>query len=556
VNAEVVLARYKAVATSPKKKSVGHARAIQTTPFIDVFAGCGGFSEGFSSYSSQKQARRQFDLKLAVDNNGAAHQTHLLRQFFHEFETVPQEYFSLLRQQLTLEELYSYYPREAAAVRDRVILCELGAGPAADAKFHQLINERIAVRRDWVLIGGPPCQAFSIAGRSRNKGNENYIPEADSRHFLYKEYLKVLALHWPAVFVMENVTGMLNSRIGGQKIWHRILEDLADPAGALSQTEFAGEYDGYRLFSLVTPDRGADIFGVPTLQPDEYVVKCENYGIPQTRHRVFILGVRSDLDVRPRQLAAMADRISCGTVLNDLPPLRSGLSRTDNSDNNWLKVMRELLNAPWWKTDEEHSSIFAEAKSALHHLALPEGGVGGQFVPGKRAAPAGMPPHLRSWLCDSRIKGVCNHESRAHMESDVHRYVFAACYTKAREEVLRLGHFPAELLPAHENVKAEKRANLPHASFTDRFAVQAAGEPARTIVSHIAKDGHYYIHPDARQGRSLTVREAARIQTFPDNFYFPGSKTDQYRQVGNAVPPYLAFQIAEVVDDVLIQAGM
>ena len=532
---------------------------VPETPLIDVFAGCGGFSEGFLVYS---QGARRFRLSLALDNDQHAHQTHLLRSFVHQFARLPKAYYQLLQLSPTWEEvegLFEQFPKEAEAARRSVLLSELGAGPEADEKIHSLIDERLRGKKDWVLIGGPPCQAYSIAGRSRNRGVRDYNAETDHRHFLYREYLKILAEHWPAVFVMENVPGVLNSRVRGERIWEKILEDLADPVSALSMLDYDGEFDGYRLYSLVTPDRGIDLWKRPTLKPDEFVVHCENYGIPQARHRIFVLGVRSDLfdsGAEPRQLQKRSTTVPCWAVIEDLPRLRSGLTRTNNSDENWLRIMRELVNAEWGKGSGDHSAALAEARKILgKSLQRPEGGLGGQFVKGDRIGTGDMPEYLRSWLLDSEIPGAFNHESKAHMESDVYRYVFAACHSRVSDQPFRLVHFPKELLPDHENVKHSDRHKLSHSNFADRFAVQVADEPAKTIVSHIAKDGHYYIHPDPSQGRSFSVREAARVQTFPDNFFFPVNRTEQYRQVGNAVPPYLANQIAGVVDDILQQAG-
>ncbi len=127
------------------------------------------------------------------------------------------------------------------------------------------------------------------------------------------------------------------------------------------------------------------------------------------------------------------------------------------------------------------------------------------------------------------------------MVSDLHRYLFASCYAKEYQYSPKLNMFPPGLLPNHRNVDDE---NVP---FDDRFRVQISGAPSTTIVSHISKDGHYYIHHDPSQCRSLTVREAARLQTFPDNYFFEGTRTQQYHQVGNAVPPFLAKQLGESV---------
>jgi DNA (cytosine-5)-methyltransferase 1 len=151
------------------------------------------------------------------------------------------------------------------------------------------------------------------------------------------------------------------------------------------------------------------------------------------------------------------------------------------------------------------------------------------------------------WFLDSAMGGVCNHTSRPHMMPDLHRYLFAACYARVHGLSPELNDFPAALHPDHKNLKDALRKGY----FDDRFRVQMSNRPATTITSHIAKDGHYFIHYDERQCRSLTVREAARLQTFPDNYYFCGPRTHQYRQVGNAVPPLLAHQIASLVTQVL-----
>lgn len=147
------------------------------------------------------------------------------------------------------------------------------------------------------------------------------------------------------------------------------------------------------------------------------------------------------------------------------------------------------------------------------------------------------PDELRRWITDGRLRAVPNHETRGHMADDLARYLFAAAFAKTYGQSPKARVFPESLAPNHRNWRSGK--------FADRFRVQVAHRPARTVTSHIAKDGHYYIHPDPAQCRALTVREAARLQTFPDNYLFRGTRTQQYVQVGNAVPPLLASQIAE-----------
>jgi DNA (cytosine-5)-methyltransferase 1 len=132
------------------------------------------------------------------------------------------------------------------------------------------------------------------------------------------------------------------------------------------------------------------------------------------------------------------------------------------------------------------------------------------------------------------------------MESDLHRYLYASCFAISSGRSPRIHEFPEQLKPEH--------VNRDTGHFNDRFRVQQYDKPATTVTCHIAKDGHYYIHPDPSQCRSLTVREAARIQTFPDNYFFCGNRSEQYIQVGNAVPPLLANKIAFVVKDLLVEA--
>jgi len=157
----------------------------------------------------------------------------------------------------------------------------------------------------------------------------------------------------------------------------------------------------------------------------------------------------------------------------------------------------------------------------------------------------------QEWYLDHRIEGVFNHATRGHMVEDLYRYFYAACYGMAYDRSPVLAKFPRSLLPKHGNIYDA----LNGGNFADRFRVQLAHLPSTTITSHIAKDGHYYIHYDPTQCRSLTVREAARLQTFPDNYFFCGPRTAQYAQVGNAVPPLLARQIADIVLKLLKNTG-
>jgi DNA (cytosine-5)-methyltransferase 1 len=153
---------------------------------------------------------------------------------------------------------------------------------------------------------------------------------------------------------------------------------------------------------------------------------------------------------------------------------------------------------------------------------------------------------LMRWLERPELQALAQHETRGHMASDLGRYLFAAVFGEKRQYSPKAADFPLALSPDHKNWHS--------GIFSDRFRVQLAHEAATTVTSHISKDGHYFIHPDPVQCRSLTVREAARLQTFPDDYLFLGNRTQQYVQVGNAVPPFLARQIAALIHASLTKA--
>lgn len=517
-------------------------------PVIDLFAGPGGLGEGFSRYT-QSDGRRPFKIGLSIEKDERAHETLLLRSFFRQSEPagVPDAYYECLRGDITRKELFQRYPADAKAAEDEAWCAELGVEDAAIVR--RRIKEAIAGADPWVLIGGPPCQAYSVVGRSRNKGKLDYEPEKDPRQFLYKEYLQIIADHWPAIFVMENVKGLLSAAVDEELIFERILEDLKSPKAASRQGNQRNGSNGrshtYEVFSVVDHPRHG-LFNDPHV--GDYIVEAEKYGIPQARHRLILVGVRDDVaTVTPRVLRKQ-DPVPVRAVLAGLPRLRSGLSREADSKENWRNALyRTLVNERLIPVNGKvNPDVSDKIFQYVEELAAPRHDRGGEFI--KCDVTVDFKP---KWYLDSRIGGVCNHVSRAHMTSDLYRYLFAACFAEIKKRSPELVDFPKALLPDHDNVNSALDGEM----FADRFRVQLAGRPSTTITSHIAKDGHYYIHYDPSQCRSLTVREAARLQTFPDNYFFCGPRTAQYAQVGNAVPPLLAYQIADVVFDVLKRGG-
>lgn len=506
----------------------------QPIPVIDLFAGPGGLGEGFSAFRTRGKGR-QFRIALSIEMEYWAHKTLELRSFFHQFphREVPARYYAHLRGEIKRDELFERFPEAAKAARDQAWEAELGV--VEPALVDRRIRQALRSADKWVLCGGPPCQAFSVVGRSRNGG----IADDDHRVYLYKQYLRILSVHQPPIFIMENVKGLLSSQVKGNEIFEQMLEDLRNPAKVTNRQQKSGAR--YALYSLVRKREPTE----DGQGPGDFIVKCEDYGIPQSRHRVIILGIREDLARGSVPvLEPHGKPVSAHRVLNGLPRLRSGLTRTEDGQAEWQSALFEILDASFMHSRRNGRDALLRDRIARTLLTLRD-------VPDDRGAEfVRCQPDIRykpHWFLDSAVGGVCNHASRPHMIPDLHRYLFAACYARVHERSPELCDFPTTLHPDHKNLKDA----LSKGYFDDRFRVQISTRPATTITSHIAKDGHYFIHYDERQCRSLTVREAARLQTFPDNYLFCGQRTHQYRQVGNAVPPLLARQIAALVTRVL-----
>ena len=501
-------------------------------PALDLFAGPGGLSEGFCSLSD---AALGFDVRLSIEKDAAAHRTLELRTFYRQFapNLVPDDYYEYVRGEGVDRDALFCGSEEGEAARREAWRAELGVTPQKEVD--QRISTAIGAAKDWVLIGGPPCQAYSVAGRSRYanlRRNDLQAFESDHRHYLYREYLRILAKFNPTIFVMENVKGILSSTINGERIFNRILSDLSNPHSAVSSSGKKSKQKAYRVYSVVVP------CGDPIeLGPKDFVIKAEKHGVPQTRHRVILLGIREDLKTSPAGYLEERPEVTVRDVIDGLPRLRSSLSREKDDFDAWRK---RLVEAPTTIPMKDLSrKLAARIRGCLRNID-PTLAPGGRFVEGDCST-----IELNEWFLDPRLNGALNHEARAHMTSDLHRYLYLACAAEITGVSPKLRDFPRELWPKHKNAKLAATTNSGY--FQDRFRVQVPDQPATTVVSHIRKDGHYYIHFDPSQCRSFTVREAARIQTFPDNYFFEGNRTEQYEQVGNAVPPLLARQIAEIV---------
>ncbi|MEA3300929.1 MAG: DNA cytosine methyltransferase [Pseudomonadota bacterium] len=498
-------------------------------PIIDLFAGPGGLGEGFASLRGYKR-KPFFEIALSIEKDAVAHKTLMLRAVFRRLRGTRdvKHYYSYIRGDID-EHTFRQIPAVARAFKHATAEARcLELGKSDETSIDRDIRAALQGQETWVLIGGPPCQAYSLAGRSRRANDKNF--HKDEKHFLYREYLRIIQVHRPTIFVMENVKGLLSSKHSGNPMFEKIIADLSSPSDGL-------EYE-IRSFTK----RGSS----DSLEPLDYLIRSEHYGIPQSRHRVILLGVRKGFGIPQHQLLVPSSKpVKVGQAIGDLPKIRSKLSRGDSLEA-WRKAVKSAPDyVKGWRSELESDMI-----DSMHAFAAAatSSTTGGAFIPWNPRK-SREPSELQKWLYDRSLGGICQHEARSHMASDLARYLFSATFAYSQGYSPRLDVFPPKLLPDHINVQSWNVAET--IPFKDRFRVQCRKDTATTVVAHIAKDGHYYIHYDPSQCRSLTVREAARLQTFPDNYFFAGNRTEQYTQVGNAVPPLLAHKLARVVRGLL-----
>lgn len=520
---------YNCTTTSKKEYSGLTTKPI---PVIDIFSGPGGLAEGFAGCRDENQ-RSRYRVVLSVESDKAAVRTLRLRAFLRTFpdfpKNLPVEYYDFLNGSLVEQpdwsELYRDNWKQAC---DEVMHCALGNSETEDRFRRKILDLRARYGDRTVLVGGPPCQAYSLVGRARVAGIQMHTPVNNPKFKLYEEYVKVLNELQPAVAILENVKGILSSKIEGTRIFPVIEEDLRTGGGRQE----------YELHGLVHRD---PLLAGLYPKTNDYVVRAEEHGIPQARHRVFVVCLRADVARRldpesvPR-LTKTDSRVTVSDVIDKIPAMRSRLSREDSLER-WNQAVRDGYNEILRNTTDlvapsDRSFMEGLTQHSKAAKEVPDG-TSSEGVTLSDTCPA----ELRNWILDNELKKLPNNVTRSHMSGDLARYLFAALFGTKEGRSPTAMEFPPSLAPDHKNWFSGK--------FADRYRVQVLHKPSSTITSHISKDGHYFIHPDPVQCRSLTVREAARLQTFPDNYYFEGNRTEQYVQVGNAVPPYLALQIAQ-----------
>lgn len=415
-----------------------------TYNFIDLFAGAGGLSEGF--------IQAGFEPIAHVEIEKSACNTLRTRTAYHYLKSNKKndEYLSYLKGEINREELYEHLPSK---LLDSVI--NLPIGDENNDEIQNKIDNYLEKNKVDLIIGGPPCQAYSLAGRSRSKTKM----VGDPRNYLFVQYAAYLERYQPKMFVFENVLGLKSAKQG---YYLAEMEKLFNEKGYL-----------IKLFTL----------------------NAKDFGVLQNRRRIIILGWQKNREVNVPDLEQIKTESNfiIEDLLKDLPIIKAG-----EGADKFLKYRTESTE------------------------------------------------YLKSHALRNGIDILTQHVARPHREQDKEIYKIAVQKWENKQERLDYNDLP-ERLKTHQN----------RTSFFDRFKVVAADlSYSQTVVAHISKDGHYYIHPDIKQNRSISVREAARLQSFPDDYYFEGeregaNRTAAFKQIGNAVPPLMAKAIAEKIKEIL-----
>lgn len=397
--------------------------------FIDLFSGAVGLSEGFINAGFKPVAHVEIDKKAC--------ETLETRLAYHKLnsENKLENYYDYISGNISRNDFLKNF--NSSGISDSII--NIPIGKENNKIIFDTIDKLAKGIHIDLIIGGPPCQAYSLVGRSRDKNRM----KNDPRNFLYKEYAKFLKKYEPKVFVFENVMGLVTAEKGSyfknmQAYFKRI---------------------GYEL--------------------DYTIQKSEQFGVLQKRRRIILIGWKKGSYFKYPVFDKIKEEFNTSQIFSDLKKLKPG------EQNNVTKYINKTT-------------------AYLERFELRNG-----------------------------VDFVTQHIARPHNERDLNIYKIAINKWLKKTERLKYPDLPSEL-KTHKNEKA----------FVDRFKVVDINGLSHTMVAHIAKDGHHYIYPDTKQVRSISVREAARIQSFPDDYFFEGGRTAAFRQIGNAVPPLMAKEIA------------
>jgi DNA (cytosine-5)-methyltransferase 1 len=339
---------------TPREKQMPTEFAI-----VDLFAGPGGLAEGFSSVRNT-DGSRPFRIALSIEKEASAFETLRLRNFVRQFNgSPPADYYRFINGEITEPDWETLFPRQWECACFEALKLELGSVEATkqvDARLEE-IKERHG--KNTILIGGPPCQAYSLVGRARNRGTKGYEASKDHRHFLYREYIRILQKLMPAAFVMENVKGLLSSSVDGERVFDQVLHDLSRVG------------DGsYRLIPL-TPRSRQNLFDRIGRPPAlDFVVRAEDHGIPQARHRVIVVGIRADIAAQLEEgqidsaLLRRERSVTVQDVLKGMPKLRSGLSGGNDSEQIWQNETCRIMSS----VSKTAIGLSSEAKEAFQIL--------------------------------------------------------------------------------------------------------------------------------------------------------------------------------------------